>query len=88
VERLDFRTTAGRGEGPGAGVTCVITDLGVLEPDPAAGELALTELHPGATAEQAAEATGWELRVAESVRAGEAPTDAELEALRSLEYVG
>ena len=30
VEELDFRTTAGAGVG-GAGVTCVVTDLGVLE---------------------------------------------------------
>jgi glutaconate CoA-transferase subunit B len=88
VERLDFRTTAGRGEGPGAGVTCVITDLGILEPDRGTGELVLTELHPGATAAQAAEATGWELRVAENVRVGDPPTAAELEALRALEYVG
>ena len=42
VERLDFRTTVGFGEGPGGraarlhrrGPTCVVTDLGVLEPDP------------------------------------------------------
>ena len=90
VERLDFLTTPGRdqGAGGGAGVTCVITDLGLLEPDSETGELTLTELHPGATAEQAAEATGWELRVAESVRAGEPPTPAELEALRALQYVG
>ena len=43
VERLDFVTTVGHGDGPGArqrlglrgkGPTAVITDLGVLEPDP------------------------------------------------------
>ncbi len=58
VERLDFRTTVGFGDGPGgtaasgsgfrgAGPTAVITDLGVLEPDPETKELVLTELHPG-----------------------------------------
>jgi glutaconate CoA-transferase, subunit B len=82
VEQLDFRTTAGAGVG-GAGVTCVVTDLGVLEPD-GTGELTLTELHPDVTVEHAREATGWELRVAGSLRTSAPPTDAELDALRAL----
>jgi glutaconate CoA-transferase, subunit B len=82
VEELDFRTTSGAGSG-GAGVTCVVTDLGVLEPD-ASGELALTELHPEVTVEQARESTGWDLAVAESLRAGAPPSGSELEALRAL----
>jgi glutaconate CoA-transferase subunit B len=82
VEALDFRTTSGAGVG-GAGVTCVVTDLGVLEPDDS-GELTLTELHPDVGVEQAREATGWPLRVAESLRSSPAPTSAELEALRAL----
>jgi glutaconate CoA-transferase, subunit B len=82
VEELDFRTTAGAGVG-GAGVTCVVTDLGVLEPD-GTGELTLTELHPDVTVEQAREATGWELRVAGSLRTSAPPTDTELDALRAL----
>jgi glutaconate CoA-transferase, subunit B len=82
VEELDFRTTSGAGIG-GAGVTCVVTDLGVLEPD-ASGELVLTELHPQVPMEQARESTGWELRVAESLRTSTPPTGPELEALRAL----
>ncbi len=82
VEQLDFRTTAGAGVG-GAGVTCVVTDLGVLEPDET-GELALTELHSDVTADEAREATGWDLRVADSLRTSAPPTDAELQALRAL----
>jgi glutaconate CoA-transferase, subunit B len=85
VEELDFRTTAGAGIG-GAGVTCVVTDLGVLEPD-GTGELTLTELHPEITVEQARDATSWELRVAGSLRTSAPPTDAELEALRTLRPV-
>src|SRR5919112_2830590 len=54
VERVDFKTTSGER------TTAVITDLGVLEPRD--GELTLTALHPGVTAEQAREATGWPLR--------------------------
>lgn len=85
VERLDFLTSVGRPRGSaGAGVTCVVTDLGVLEPDDETGELVLTELHPGVTVEQALEATGWELRVAPDVRPGQPPGAEELEALRAL----
>ena len=85
VERLDFLTTVGRpGGSGGAGVTCVITDLGVLEPDSETGELVLTELHPGVSVEQAQEATGWDLRVASDVRTGRSPAAEELEALRAL----
>ena len=94
VERLDFRTTVGYGEGRGSrealglsggGVTAVITDLGVLEPDPETCELTLTSLHPGIDVEEAHAATGWELRVADDLATTGAPTDAELAALRSFE---
>jgi glutaconate CoA-transferase, subunit B len=85
VERLDFLTSVGRPRGSGGrGVTCVVTDLGLLEPDRATGELVLTELHSDVTVEEAQEATGWELRVAPDVRRGLPPTADELEALRTL----
>jgi len=93
VERLDFVTTVGYGDGPGArerlglrggGPTAVITDLGVLEPDPASCELELRQLHADVTVEQAREATGWTLRVARELRVTEPPTEEELGALREL----
>jgi glutaconate CoA-transferase subunit B len=85
VEQLDFLTSVGRPRGlGGSGVTCVITDLGVLEPDRETGELVLTELHPDIAFEDAKEATGWELRIAPDVRRGTPPTGEELEALRAL----
>ena len=93
VERLDFVTTVGYGDGPGArerfgltgrGVTAVITDLCVLEPDAATCELTLTTLHPGVSAEDARGATGWPLRVAEHVEVGAPPSTEELGALRAL----
>jgi glutaconate CoA-transferase subunit B len=93
VERLDFVTTVGHGDGPGArqrlglrgkGPTAVITDLGVLEPDPKTAALTLTQLHEGVTVEQAREATGWELAVAERCQVTEPPSDDELAALREL----
>jgi glutaconate CoA-transferase, subunit B len=93
VERLDFVTTVGHGDGPGArqrlglrgkGPTAVITDLGVLEPDPETAALTLTQLHEGVTVEQAREATGWELAVAEQWQVTEPPSENELAALREL----
>ena len=58
-----------------------MTDLGLLEPD-ASGELILTALHPGRTAEQAQANTGWPLRLAEHVRLTEPPTETELRLLQ------
>jgi glutaconate CoA-transferase subunit B len=93
VERLAYVTSVGHRLGgdslaelgyPGAGPTTVITDLGVLRPDPETKELTLMALHPGATVEGAREATGWELRVAEEVAATGPPTHEELEVLREL----
>jgi glutaconate CoA-transferase, subunit B len=76
VERLDFRSTVGER------VSTVVTDLGILEPRD--GELTLTRLHPGVRVDQARDATGWELRVADDLAETEPPTDAELGALRGL----
>jgi glutaconate CoA-transferase, subunit B len=93
VDRVDFVTSLGHGRGPGdrarlglrgGGPALVITDLGVLEPDPCDRELVLTRLHPGVTAGQAVAATGWPLRVAPGLSITEAPRDGELAALRAL----
>jgi glutaconate CoA-transferase subunit B len=93
VERLDFRTSVGYGAGPGdrerlgmpgSGPTIVITDLGVLEPDPVTRELTLTRVHPGVSADQAREQTGWSLRVSEDLEQSDPPTDEELSELRRL----
>jgi glutaconate CoA-transferase subunit B len=62
----------------------VITDLGVLEPDPETEELVLTELHPDVEPAQAREQTGWDLRVADQPRRIEPPTAEELSVLRTL----
>jgi glutaconate CoA-transferase, subunit B len=93
VAELDFRTTVGYGAGPGErerlglrgrGPTAVITDLGVLEPDPVSDELTLTQIHDGVTVEQARDATGWELAVVDQPLRTPPATDAELAALREL----
>jgi glutaconate CoA-transferase subunit B len=94
VDRLDFITSVGHGSGPGSrkrlgllgeGPSVVITDLGLLHPDPETKELTLTHLHPGATVEQALAATGWDLAVAADLQTNLPPSGEELSTLRSLE---
>ena len=94
VPKLDFMTSVGhltggdsraRSGARGAGPTAVITDLGVLSPDPATRELTLTALHPGITVEQARAATGWDLKVADRLDRTAAPTSYELATLRDLQ---
>jgi len=93
VETVDFITSVGHGDGPGGrerlglrgkGPTRVITDLGILEPDPDTRELTLTHIHSGISAEQAQEATGWDLKIAPGLTTTEPPTDDELNKLREL----
>ena len=91
VERVDFVTSVGYGSGPGtrqrlgltgAGPRKIITDLGVLEPDPRTCEFVLTGVYPGVTAAQARERTGWDLAVAPGLATLAPPTSTELTALR------
>jgi glutaconate CoA-transferase subunit B len=93
VETVDFITSVGFGDGPGArerlglrgrGPVRVVTDLGVLEPDPVSCELTLTQLHPGVSMAEVRAATGWELATAEPVAVSEPPTAEELGLLRDL----
>ena len=91
VPAVDFVTSVGFGRGGegrnghrGAGPTVVITDLGVLRPDPMSHELTLVSVHPGVEVDAAREATGWNLAVAEDVGVTSTPTEVELTILREL----
>lgn len=91
VESVDFVTSVGfgrSGEGrdghPGAGPTVVITDLGVLAPDPVSNELRLVAVHPGIDVSEVVKSTGWDLEVADDLHVTEVPTAAELGLLRDL----
>lgn len=91
VDEVDFVTSVGFGvkgagrEGhTGSGPSVVITDLGILRPDPATYELELVATHPGVTVDQVVAQTGWDLRVAESLEVTEPPTPDELSILRDL----
>jgi glutaconate CoA-transferase subunit B len=93
IDRVGFVTSFGYGRGPGdrerlglrgRGPVLVITDLGVLAPDPQTCELTLTRVHPGIDVAQVTDATGWDLRVSDRLAVTEPPTAEELRALRQL----
>ncbi len=94
VEKLDFITSVGHGEGgdarkrlglPGAGPVGIITDLCVMEPEAGSHEFVVTAVHPGVTREQIIAATGWAVRFAPDLEYSAEPTAHELKALRELE---
>jgi glutaconate CoA-transferase subunit B len=66
----------------------VITDLGVLEPDPDTAELVLTALHQGVTVEQVRAETGWPVEVSADLMITVSPSDQELATLRGMRTVG
>ena len=68
----------------GAGPRKIITDLGVLEPDPVSFELTLTGVCPGISVQEVKAGTGWDLSVAADLRELPPPAAAELAALRAL----
>jgi glutaconate CoA-transferase subunit B len=93
VERVDFVTSVGYGAGPGtrqrlgltgAGPLKIITDLGVLEPDPATQVFTLTGLYPGVSVQDARDRTGWDLAAAPELQTLDPPSESELTALRGL----
>jgi glutaconate CoA-transferase subunit B len=93
VAELDFRTSAGFGNGVGArvrsgargrGPQAVISDFGILRPHPETGELQLTSLFEGVTRADAQAAVGWSLSLADRIDTVAPPSDLELEALRAL----
>jgi glutaconate CoA-transferase subunit B len=93
VDRLDFVTSLGHGEGGGhrarlgvatRGPTRLITDLCVFEPDAETKEMTVTSIHPSVTREVIDGNTGWKVKYAAEVGETAAPSAAELEVLRAL----
>ena len=93
VKEVDFVTTPGYGREQGdrekwglrgQGPTTVITDLGVLKPDPESCELVLVATHQGICVDDVQMQTQWPLKVATELATTEAPTPDELSVLRSL----
>ncbi len=93
VDRVDFVTSVGFGDGPGcrqrlgltgAGPRTVITDLGVLEPDPTTLQLVLTGIYPGVSVSEIKDRTGWDLRTSADLAEIVPPSEQELVTLRDL----
>jgi glutaconate CoA-transferase subunit B len=93
VERVDFVTSFGYGEGGDhrerlgirtRGPTLVVTDLCLMRPDPTTKELTVASIHSGVTREQIVEQTGWPVRFAEVMTTTPPPNATELQTLREL----
>jgi glutaconate CoA-transferase subunit B len=93
VEKLDFITSIGHGEGGDhrtrlgvktKGPTKLVTDLCIFEPDPVSKEMTVASIHPGVTRAQIAANTGWPVRYAAEVVETKPPAADELQVLRAL----
>lgn len=94
VEKVDFITSPGfltggnsRAEAglPAGGMYRVVTDLGILGFDPQTKAMMVVALHPGVSAKDIQDNTGFELPVPADVPTTEPPTSAELAVLRELD---
>jgi glutaconate CoA-transferase subunit B len=94
VKHLDFVTSIGHGTGydyrktiglPGKGPAAVITDLGILQPDPDSKELTLTSIHPGVSLDEVRGNTAWDLKISPNLQTSQPPAADELSVLRELE---
>jgi glutaconate CoA-transferase subunit B len=92
VEKVDFITTPGYLDGPGAreraglppgtGPASVVTNLCVLGFHPESRRMMVRSLHPGIGREQVVRNTGFELLWPESLAQTDPPSDSELRLLR------
>jgi glutaconate CoA-transferase subunit B len=93
VEKLDFVTSLGHGEGGDhrarlgvktKGPTRLITDLCVFEPDPLTKEMTVVSIHPGVTRDEIDRNTGWKVKYAAGAATTPVPSAEELAVLREL----
>ena len=92
--RVDFITTAGYLDGPGArerwglpsdtGPQVIITNKAVMRFDPQSKEAYLHTYHPGSSVDEIVKLTPWDLKVADDVHATEPPTSEELRVIREV----
>ncbi|RDD60301.1 CoA-transferase subunit beta [Ferruginivarius sediminum] len=94
VEKVDFITSPGfldggdtrRGSGLLAGgMYRVVTDLGIMGFDSHSKRMKILSLHPGVTAEEVQDNTGFELLVDDNVQVTDPPQESELNVLRELD---
>lgn len=97
VKKLDYLTSPGFLDGPGArervglrggGPSLVVTNLCQMDFDPETKRIRLASVHPGVTAQQVVENSGFDLIVPKKVPETEPPTVEELELLRAIDPGG
>lgn len=91
VERVDYITSPGYGDGrgwretvglPRGGPAKVITTLGIMGFDTKTSEIVLRAVHPGITVEMVQQNTNWPLKIAENISQTQLPSEAEVKILR------
>ncbi|MCZ6860769.1 MAG: 3-oxoadipate--succinyl-CoA transferase subunit B [Alphaproteobacteria bacterium] len=94
VDKVDFITSPGFLGGGSTradsglstgGMYRVVTDLAILDFDDETREMKIAALHPGVTAEQVRDNTGFDIRIDDDVETTEPPSKAELDVLRHLD---
>jgi glutaconate CoA-transferase subunit B len=94
VEKIDFFTSFGHGEGGDhrrrlgirtKGPSLLITDLAIWKPDPETKEFTVVSLHPRVTRDEVQANCGWTVRYADRVEETPAPSELELKTLRDLQ---
>lgn len=98
VERVEFITTPGYLDGPGArekaglpkgtGPYQVITQLGVYDFEPQSCRMRLRSIHPGVNREMILSNSSFEILIPEQVETTEPPSETELSVLRAIDPVG
>lgn len=97
VTKVDYITSPGYGNGAGwreksglprGGPSAVITSLGIMRFDPVSKEMVLVSIHPGVTARNILDNTGWQLKISDMLEKTPVPTEYELKVLRELDPEG
>jgi glutaconate CoA-transferase subunit B len=94
VEKIDFYTSFGHGEGGNyrerlgittKGPTLLITDLAIWKPDPETKEFTVVSMHRGVTRNMVLKTCGWKVHFSERLEETRPPSELELTTLRELQ---
>ncbi|MBM1175023.1 CoA-transferase subunit beta [Microvirga arabica] len=94
VDKIDFYTSLGHGEGGNhrqrlgittKGPTLLITDLAIWKPDPETKEFTVVSMHRGVTRDRMQDTCGWKVRFSERLEETPPPSELELTTLRELQ---
>jgi len=94
VEKIDFYTSFGHGEGGNhrerlgittKGPTLLITDLAIWKPDPETNEFTVVSMHRGVTRDRIQDTCGWKVRFSDRLEETSPPSELELTTLRELQ---